>query len=695
MARFDSIGFFWQDLAKIKPPKKEKPKAIPPLRFWTAPDYLPFLDEARSYVFDLYNDMELWQASLNKERLVYDIEVYPNYCLFGFKGLETKKIVYFELGSGRSLDIPKLKWVLDNFLIVNFNGLNYDFPVTAVALAGKPSESLWEATRMLIEMRMQGKDVYKKFKVKKLKVNQIDLIELTALAPGLKVCAGRLHAPKLQDLPFEPGSILTEDQIIVLRRYWVNDLDNTEILYRSTLPQIELREKMGIRFGIDLRSLSDAQMAEAIMSNEIKRITGQKRLARTKLPSGTSYKYQTPPFIKYESPLMQHVLRLVQESVFAVADMAEDESKGGNIIMPPELASLVIEMGNCKYKFGIGGLHSQEKSIAHIADDEYFIADTDATSYYPRLILNAGIAPENLGHDFLLIYNGIVVERISAKEAGNVIVAECLKIVANGTFGKLGSPWSIVYAPNLMIQVTVTGQLSILMLAERFELAGIEVTSINTDGIVVKCLRSKEQQFKAIVTQWEADTGFGTEEVRYKATYSRDINNYIAVYETPQKGKLFKTKGAYAPTSPKKNAVTEVCVDAAKEFISTGKPVLDTLKECRDITRFTCMRHVNGGAVKGDETPIGEPVKSGVYLGKVIRWYYAEGVQGDIIYAKTGNKVALTDGAKPCMDLPATFPEDINYSKYEQLATEILYDIGYLKKIEKENETACQEETEA
>ena len=689
MARPDAIGLFWQDIAKVKPPKKEKAKAIPPARFWELPDYLPGLEEARNWVPDLYNDMELWQASINREKLLFDIEVYPNYCLFAFKSIETHKVVYFELdvdGSVYCLDIPKLKWVLENFCLINFNGRKFDFPVTAVAMVGKPSTALWDATCMIIVEELQGKDVYKKFKAKRLNVDQIDLIELTSLAPGLKVCAGRLHAKRLQDLPFKPGTILTEDQITIVRRYCINDLDNTELLYRATFKQIELREKMGKRFGLDLRSHSDAQMAEAIISAEVKRTTGRKFLNRTTIAGGTVYKYQTPTFVKFHTPLMNHILGLVQGANFRVNPIT------GGIDMPEALAKLVIEMGKCKYKFGIGGLHSQEKSIAHVADEKYFIADTDATSYYPRLILNAGIAPENLGHDFLVVYDGIVVERVTAKMAGDIIVAECLKIVANGTFGKLGSPWSIVYAPNLLIQVTVTGQLSILMLAERFELSGIEVTSVNTDGIVVICERAKEDLFKSIVKQWEDETGFGTEEIRYKATYSKDINNYIAIYEEPQKGKIFKLKGAYGPTAPKKNAVTEICVEAVKEFIATGKPLHHTIQECKDITKFTSMRAVSGGAVKGDQFGKDGQVIGGVFLGKLIRWYNSKEVQGDLVYAKTGNKVAKSTGARPLMDLPDEFPSDIDYEWYEKEANDILIAIGYLKKDGELNETSCEDE---
>ena len=39
------------------------------------------------------------------------------------------------------------------------------------------------------------------------------------------------------------------------------------------------------------------------------------------------------------------------------------------------------------------------------------------------------------------------------------IIANALKIVVNGSFGKFGSRYSILYSPDLMLQVTITGQL--------------------------------------------------------------------------------------------------------------------------------------------------------------------------------------------------------------------------------------------
>ena len=44
--------------------------------------------------------------------------------------------------------------------------------------------------------------------------------------------------------------------------------------------------------------------------------------------------------------------------------------------------------------------------------------------------------------------------------------SDTLKICVNGSFGKLGSKFSFLYAPELLIQTTMTGQLALLMLIE-------------------------------------------------------------------------------------------------------------------------------------------------------------------------------------------------------------------------------------
>ena len=79
------------------------------------------------------------------------------------------------------------------------------------------------------------------------------------------------------------------------------------------------------------------------------------------------------------------------------------------------------------------------------------------------------------------------------------------------------------------------------MLIEMFELAGVSIVSGNTDGIVVYTHESNRAVIDGIVKQWERFTHFEMEHTIYKAYYSRDVNNYIAIREDD----TCKLKGAY------------------------------------------------------------------------------------------------------------------------------------------------------
>lgn len=676
MARSDVCGFFWDDTPPPKLPKKEKPKCVPPDPVWLSPDYLPGLEQALAARPSLFTDFELGQAAAAEERLVWDIECYPNYFLVAFKSIESGKIVYFEMGEGEALNISKLLWVLQSFVIVDFNGDKYDVPIVSIALAGRSPADLFLATYQIINGGRDARPhhVLRRFKSKRVKVNHIDLFELVALHPSLKLLAGRLHAKRMQDLPFVPGTMLSPDQIAITRWYCFNDLDNTELLYRELLPDITLREKMSVEYCIDLRSHSDAQIAEAVLSSEIAKLTGQTRLPRPTVAPGTMYRYQVPKFIQYKTELMNWVLSRVMTAWFQVGN-------NGSMLMPEEIKGLKIQIGDGVYRMGVGGLHSSEKRSAHIADAETVLLDRDVASYYPRIILNCLLAPVHLGAPFLKAYNRQVNDRLTAKRTGQTTIADSLKIVVNGSFGKLGSMYSVLYSPDLLIQVTITGQLALLMLIERIELLGIPVVSANTDGVIVKCPKVRQEELNTVIAQWETDTGFETEETRYTALFSRDVNNYFAVKQKRDRatGNWIaeadgcKVKGVYSERGSSRNSIlaknptSQICSDAVEKMLTAGIPVHETIYACRDIRRFFSVRTVKGGAVKNGE-----------YLGKAIRWYYAVGEEGHIVYAKSGNMVPRSIGAKPCMELPVEFPLDVNYEWYEVEANKILKQIGFL-----------------
>src|SRR5205823_3617569 len=115
--------------------------------------------------------------------------------------------------------------------------------------------------------------------------------------------------------------------------------------------------------------------------------------------------------------------------------------------------------------------------VSYRATDTVSIVDRDVASYYPRIITTLGLYPQSMGPAFLEAYNKIIDVRLHAKKNKIFSRDKGLKIVINGTSGKFSDYWSALYAPDLTIQVTVTGQLALLMLIEMMELAGIDVIS--------------------------------------------------------------------------------------------------------------------------------------------------------------------------------------------------------------------------
>lgn len=679
--RFDSVGLWWEDAAPIKIPKAPKAKRLPPEPVWLKDDYLPNLEEARACRFDLLTNRELKEASLRRDMFSMDVESYCNYMLVGFRRLSDKKIVYFEHIELKgkvvcSFDLQKLKWCLENLQFVTFNGMNFDVPWCQIALLGHGAEFMHDITQRLVMKRenpayVPAYKIVKAHKGIKLKCDHIDLIEV---APGtmdsLKTYGGRFHARRLQDLPFHHMAMLSLDQICILRWYWNNDLDTTEGLFGELSSEINERIELGKQFGIDVRSKSDAQIAEAIIGKLCAKDKGVQYISKSVVRPGMKFKYKPPSFIKFRSPVLKQVLHDLATADFEIDAqgyvIAPEALEGPPKVKKGDKRGRHVVINGTTYVMGIGGIHSKDENMHFVSGHGYQLHDWDVTGYYPNLMINAGLYPEACGPSFLIHFNGIKVDREVAKAAGNKKKAQTYKIITNGTFGKTGSPYSIFYAPELMIQTTVTGQLMLLMLVERMEWARIPVVSGNTDGIVIKCPDGRDADMRAIIKQWEADTKFQMEETKYKAIYSSDVNTYIAIYQNPKDDDIAKTKGRLGKTGLQKNPTGQIVADAAVARLVYGTPVEKTIRECTDIKKFIHLRSVKGGGVK-----------DGVFLGKVVRWYISSDEKGEIIYAKSGNKVAKSDMAKPMMLLADDMPPDVNLDWYIQEAETVLQEIGY------------------
>lgn len=608
--------------------------------------------------FTEMSDDEIFNGSGD---LIFDSECYPNYFLAAFKHIQSGKIITIS----PPFDQRKLSFILQRYRCIGFNSIKYDIPLLWAAYKNQDTKFLKRVSNDLVSGDW-WQEVAKQHEFVVFPTTHLDLIEVAPLRGSLKLYGARLHTQRIQEIPYHHMKELTDYEKEVVEQYCIHgDLPATELLFNNLQEQLKLREELSIQYKIDVMSKSDAQIAESVIGTELKKITG-KWPSKPKLEAEGAFSYECPQFIEFQTPVLWQLLEKVKAVKYRMHDT-------GRLIGNEELS---VKIGEGIYRLGSGGLHSSEKGTTIVSTDEIEIIDRDVASYYPAIALALELYPEHIGPDFLTVYKTIVERRLAAKKAKNIAISECLKITINGTFGKTGSPYSILYAPKMMIQITVTGQLALLMLIEALELSAIPVYSANTDGIVIACPKDKKELMDQIIKWWENKTSFTTEETKYKAVYSRDVNAYLSVkdndevkgkniYYDPWRGKT--AKDGYWRFQKNPNA--QICIEAIETLILYGIPLDTTIEQCADITKFVCVKNVKGGAHK-DRT----------YLGRVIRWYYAKGIVGTIQYIESGNNVPDTEGAKPCMDLPAELPKDINYPWYIEKAREMLFEMNYLKR---------------
>lgn len=597
-----------------------------------------------------------------KPLVVCDIEVSPNAYLVGFKSIEKGTVVQIGIrGEDAALSTEqrkKLRGILSKYTIITFNGEKFDMPVILKSLEGINCNQIFQMSSKIIEKKMPGWLAMKNYNVDYFNgLIHIDLFEPSpGVAISLKMYGARLHSQKLQDLPYAFDKHLTQDEYDLWALYNINDLDTTIDLYHEIEKSIELRYNMSDQYKMNLMSKGDAQIAETVLIEELSK--KGLRAKKVLLKSDYTIEFKAPDCIKFESDELQARFDLILQESFIL-------DKGGKPKLPTWLTKPLL-IGNTKYKMGLGGLHSQEKKLVVKSSKTHIVRNADVASYYPSMIIEFNYAPKSIGEGFLEVYKKFYHTRLKAKADGNKVISDSLKITLNGTFGKLGSKWSKIYAPDLLLQVTLTGQLLLLMLIELLESKGFEVVSSNTDGIEYLCDRSRQHEAEAIIFDWELSTGMVMEHGTYQALYARDVNNYVAVYDgyTKVKGVYCGKRHIEGPV--KNNREYDIVFEAISDYLLHGKSLEETINNCNDVREFISCKNVAGGGEWRDE-----------YLGKVVRWYYS--TDGDpITYKKNGNKVAKSDGAHPIMDLPENneLPKDLDKEFYIELAVKHLNDLG-------------------
>lgn len=550
---------------------------------------------------------------------VYDLETYPN--IFTFSAIKTdgSERQVFEM-STRKNEADKMFSFLDRLhdngdRLVGFNNVGFDWLVVkgllevrdkAVTVPGKSVAN--KAYRLAQAIFNDQKQAFKPVKSTDM-VEQIDLFKIyhfdnVARATSLKMLEFNMKADDIRDLPFPPGTLLTDDEMDVLISYNMHDVDNTLRFYLLSIPLITFREELTKKYKRSFMNHNDTKIGkdyfimqlEKSMPNSCykKNKDGSRSINQTKRPViaikdclFSYYNFTRPEFLAIVNWFnQQHITETkgvfsdIEEHLLGdVAQYADTIVKRKKFKEEPDQAALIdfntehpmgwvepkelkvkkkgevqysywghwkeatnlnVVVDGFRFDFGTGGIHGSVPPSIIEEDFDYVIVDADVASMYPNVAISNNVYPEHLTDAFCTIYKDVYEQRKSY--AKNTAENAMLKLALNGVYGDSNNQYSPFYDPKYTMTITINGQLLLCLLAEKLlAIKGLKMVQINTDGVTVLLPRGSRPQYNKICEDWQKRVNLQLEFAEYSKMIIRDVNNYIAIYTN---GKV-KRKGAY------------------------------------------------------------------------------------------------------------------------------------------------------
>ena len=597
---------------------------------------------------------------------VYDCETYPNVFTLAVEHADAPVKFMFEISGHRNDSkeiIAFLQYLKDtNARMVGFNNLGFDYPVlhTLIRMGNSDARTLYDKAMAIINAQDDDRFMHS-VKPSDRYVEQIDLFKIhhfdnKARATSLKMLEFNMRSDSIEDLPFPVGTILSPDQIEVLKKYNAHDVAQTKAFYFETLDMIKFREELTLKYQRDFMNHNDTKIGKDYFAMKLEEAgvtlydfgPSGRTPRQTKRPS-IALKDAILPWISFEQPEFTRVLNWLKDQTIT-------ETKG-------VFDDVIARVQGFDFVFGLGGIHGSMESKVIESDDESVIVDLDVASYYPNLAISNGFYPEHLGKEFVSIYKHLYEQRKTY--AKNSAENAMLKLALNGVYGDSNNQFSVFYDPLFTMSITLNGQLLLCVLAEGLlHIEGLQIIQVNTDGMTVKVPRANKWLVDTARAVWELRTGLQLEEAIYSHMFIRDVNNYIARYEN---GKI-KRKGAYEYEMDwSQNHGGMVIAKVAEKVLVDNAPIRETLEQWPEIMDFMLRTKVPRSSYLALE-------KDGVtvQLQNITRYYIAEG--GGHLFkwmpplkAKPGQwrKIGVESGwgVQPCNDIKGAgkLPVDFDY----------------------------------
>jgi hypothetical protein len=483
---------------------------------------------------------------------------------------------------------------------------------------------------------------------------------------------------------------MTDEEIQLTKDYCKNDVMATYEFYKVTTGdtehplykgnnQIELRQDIEEEFGIPCLNYSDSKIGDEMIK---KFYCQEKNILYSDLPKKGLFRTEVKvrhciaDYITFQTPKLQQFLKAISKEKLTIKDEFKES----------------VEFYDNIYTFAKGGLHTENKPKIFEADADHIIVDWDVSSYYPAIIINNGKYPHHLGPEFLRGYQTMFDKRLELKPLAKNDkkikgIVGALKLAVNSVYGKSSDMQSWIYDRQLTMFTTITGELSLLMLIEAYELADIHVISANTDGVTILVKNASFDNMTAINKWWMELTSYELERTDYSKIIFSTVNDYLAIKTD---GEIKKKGDFLTDFELHKNKSARIVPIALEQFFVNDVPVADTIRNHTNIYDY-CLRQ----KASKDFHYEGHSKETKTVYNKLIR-YYVSNTGEKLLKVKNENSdstavdVSQVEAGEwlmtVCNHLTPDHPLDnINHAYYIERAERIMHKIQYEGKRRKVN----------
>ena len=535
--------------------------------------------------------------------IIYDIETLKEYFLVVCLIPQEPYRVFRVNAEQNDLD-AFIKFAEDykDYYWVGYNNLRFDSQVIEWVM--RNNEYWHELSALEITAKIHQKatdviddanyDVFPEYRESDLSLKQIDLFRIHHFdnknrRVSLKRLEFEMDLENIEEMPIDHNKMgMTHEDIVTTTGYCLNDVWATYQFYLVTIGEtdhplykgdnrIELRQDIYEEFGIPCLNYSDSKIGDEMIK---KYYCEEKKIDYKELPKkgtfGNVYvKNCIADYVEFQTPQLQQFLKDIRKLKLGIQDDFKEE----------------IHFYDNVYSFMKGGLHTENKPEVFEADDEYEIIDWDVSSYYPAIIINNKRFPRHLGKEFLAGYKRMFERRLELKPLAKKDkrikgIVGALKLAVNSVYGKSSDMQNWIYDRQLTMFTTITGELSLMMLIEMYELNGIHVISANTDGVTVRIHKSKLDDMRKINTWWQNLTEYELERTDYQKIIFSTVNDYIAIKTD---GEIKKKGDFLTDFELHKNKSARIVPIALEAYYVHDIPVADTIMGHNNIYDF-CLR---------------------------------------------------------------------------------------------------------